>query len=175
MYDVKVIDDYFPEWLVNIVSRDTEQMPVTYTNSPYNTFDRARFFGCMMIEQDKPKDHPPYWFNEYFNRCMYNDILKEYEITNCYRILLNGQLPDMNGCNHNDADSQDYMTAIYMAHGTSGDTVIVDNHDCDYKRVPFKEGRIVIFNSSIWHRGEAPKEGYRVTLGAVYPLFKPTL
>ena len=105
MYDVKVIDEYFPEWLVNIVSRDTEQMPVTYTNSPYNTFDRARFFGCMMIEQDKPKDHPPYWFNEYFNRCIYNDILKEYEITNCYRILLNGQLPDMNGCNHNDADS----------------------------------------------------------------------
>ena len=32
MYDVKVIDDYFPEWLVNIVSRDTDQMPVTYTN-----------------------------------------------------------------------------------------------------------------------------------------------
>ena len=76
----------------------------------------------------------------------------------------------MNGCNHCDADSEDYLTIIYMAHGNSGDTVIVDKEGNDVERVSFKEGRMVIFNSAEYHRGEAPESGYRVSLGAVYPL-----
>ena len=57
-----------------------------------------------------------------------------------------------------------------MAHGNSGDTVIVNEEGEDVKKVSFKEGRMVIFNSAEYHRGEAPTEGYRVSLGAVYPL-----
>ena len=167
---VKVIDDYFPPWLVDIVSKDTESMPVKYTNSPYADFDKARFFGTMLYLDDKFQDLPYYWFIDYFNRCIYNDICKELNINHCHRILLNGQLPGQNGCNHCDADSKDYLSIIYMAHGNSGDTVIVNEEGNDVERISFKEGRMVIFNSAEYHRGEAPTEGYRVSLGAVYPL-----
>ena len=49
---------------------------------------------------------------------------------------------------------------------------VISDGENDVERVSFKEGRIVIFKSNIWHRGEAPTDGHRVTLGAVYPLFK---
>jgi len=36
-------------------------------------------------------------------------------------------------------------------------------------RIPFKEGRLVIFDSYEEHRGEAPKDNsYRVSLGCIY-------
>ena len=39
----RVVDNYFPDWLVDRVSLDCINMPVTYTNSPYMDFDKARF------------------------------------------------------------------------------------------------------------------------------------
>tara|TARA_B100000579_G_scaffold361331_1_gene318992 strand:- start:1803 stop:2384 length:582 start_codon:yes stop_codon:yes gene_type:complete len=167
----RVVDNYFPDWLVDRVSLDCVNMPVTYTNSPYKDFNKARFFGnLLMVDNNWMERLPPWWFLDYFNLCVYNDICKEYNLTNCHRVLLNGQLPGQNGCNHCDSDYEEYLTIIYMASGTSGDTVLVNSRDEDVQRVPFKRGRMVIFNSSIWHRGEAPTEGYRITLGAVYPL-----
>ena len=85
--------------------------------------------------------------------------------------MTNLLLENQNGQNHTDSDSDDYLSIIYMASGNSGDTVISDGEN-DIERVSFKEGRLVIFKSNIWHRGEAPTCGHRVTLGAVYPLFK---
>tara|TARA_B100000287_G_scaffold398632_1_gene416188 strand:+ start:781 stop:1362 length:582 start_codon:yes stop_codon:yes gene_type:complete len=168
---VRIVDNYFPDWMVDRVSLDCVNMPVTYTNSPYMDFDKARFFGnLLMVDNNWMERFPPWWFLDYFNLCVYNDICKEYNLTNCHRVLLNGQLPGQNGCNHCDSDYEEYLTIIYMASGTSGDTVIVNSRDEDIQRVSFKRGRMVIFNSSIWHRGEAPTEGYRITLGAVYPL-----
>ena len=78
----------------------------------------------------------------------------------------------MHGLNHDDSDEDNYQSAIYMAHGNSGDTVVL-NEDNTENIIPFKEGRIVTFNSNIIHRGESPKDGYRVSLGFVYPLFNP--
>ena len=161
---ISVIDDYFPSWLVNQVSMELECMPVRYTNSPYANFDKARFFGAMLMEHDQYKDIPPWWFIEYFNQCMYNDVAKLWTVGHCYRVLLNGQLQGQSGCLHSDADSDNYLTVIYMGHGNSGDTVFENG-----KRVEFKLGRLVIFNSSDIHKGDAPNDGYRVSLGAVYP------
>ena len=167
----RVVDNYFPDWMVERVSLDCINMPVTYTNSPYKDFDKARFFGnLLMVDNNWMERLPPWWFLDYFNLCVYNDICKEYNLTNCHRVLLNGQLPGQNGCNHCDSDYEEYLTIIYMASGTSGDTVLVNSRDEDIQRIPFKMGRMVIFNSSIWHRGEAPTEGYRISLGCVYPL-----
>tara|TARA_Y200000002_G_scaffold221949_1_gene183340 strand:- start:7857 stop:8378 length:522 start_codon:yes stop_codon:yes gene_type:complete len=163
---IKVVDDYFPEWLVKNVSSDLELMPVTYTNSSHKDFKNARFFGNTLMKDDNFTGQY-WWFIEYFNKCIYNDVCKEFNINHCARVLLNGQLPNMNGWDHVDSDNEDHLSVIYMGHGTSGDTVIGD------ERVTFKEGRMVVFNSHLVHRGEAPAEGYRVSLGAVYPLFDP--
>ena len=167
--NVRVIDNYFPDWTVKRISHELEVMPVTYTNSPYRDFERARFFGSSLMEYDEFKDIKPWWFVEYFNQCVYNDI-ETSTVGHCCRVLLNAQLPGMNGCNHCDADTDEYLTIIYMGHGQSGDTVFVDPADNEMERVSFKEGRLVIFPSHIWHRGEAPSHGYRVSLGAVYPV-----
>jgi len=168
---VRVVDNYFPKFITDLVHTDLEMMPVAYTNSPYRHFHKSRFFGTMLYHEDKFADIPYYWFVDYFNRCIMGDICKDLNITNCHRVLMNMQLPGMDGQNHTDSDEDDYLTVIYMGHGNSGDTVVVKEDESE-QRISFKEGRIVIFKSNMWHRGEAPTEGLRCTLGAVYPLFK---
>ena len=168
----RVVDNYFPDWMVKWVSEDLEMFPVTYTNSPYKDFTRCRFFGNMLMYEDRwTVAQERWWFPDYLNKCIYNDICKDLELPgHCHRILLNGQVPGQNGQNHCDSDYEDYLSVIYMGHGNSGATVFVNSADEDIQRVEFKEGRLVIFNSCLWHRGEGPTDGYRVSLGAVYPL-----
>ena len=166
---IEVIDNYFPDWLVKNVSQDLELYPVTYTNSSnLNGFEYpTTFFGNTLLVDDNLTGNNNWWFISYFNQCIYNDICKKYNINHCVRILLNGQVPTLNGTFHRDADNKEYLSVIYMGHGTSGDTVF------ETEKVSFKEGRLVIFNANTLHRGDAPTEGYRVSLGAVYPLFDP--
>ena len=163
---IEVVDNYFPDWLVDGVSKELELMPVTYTNSSHKDFENTKFFGNTLMKDDMFTGQY-WWFIDYFNRCIYNDVCRSYNISHCARVLLNAQLPNMNGSDHIDADDENHLSVIYMGHGNSGDTVF------ESKRVPFKLGRMVIFNSHLVHRGEAPTEGYRVSLGAVYPLFDP--
>ena len=163
----RVIDDYFPEWIVKSMSAYFEIFPVTWSNSSrYRYKDGGRFFGNMMIQHEEwviPEDLR-IWFIQYLNGCVINDILKG-QVTNVERILVNGQVKGQDGVDHTDHDNKDDIvkSVIYHAHGHDGDTVIgVD-------RVPFKEGRIIIFDSYLTHRGEAPKDNsYRVSLGCIY-------
>jgi hypothetical protein len=94
---------------------------------------------------------------------MYNDLCKDWTVGHCHRVLLNAQLPSQSGCDHTDADSDNYLSVIYMGHGNSGNTVF------ENETVEWKLGRLIIFNSALVHRGEGPDSGYRVSLGAVYP------
>lgn len=166
--EIRVIDDYFPSWIVDQVSVESTLIPVSYSNSPYADYNSARFFGTNLIKDDNWLVSP-WWFVTYLNLCIKNDICAEYNIKHCSRVLLNGQAPGQHGCNHADADYDCYLSVLYHAHGDSGDTVFVNSSDEDVKRVSFKRGRLIIFNSSIWHRGEAPEHGYRTSLGCVYP------
>jgi len=169
---ITVIDDYFPSWMVEHISRDLEMMPVRYNNSPYADYTKARFFGSQIVLNDQFIDIPPWWWIEYFNHCMYHDVCKEWTVGHCHRVLLNAQLPSQSGLNHTDADSDHYLSVIYMGHGTSGDTVFMSSDNTtEYEsdRIEWKLGRLIIFNSALVHRGEAPSDGYRVSLGAVYP------
>jgi len=163
---IEVIDNYFPDWLVQNVSKDLELYPVTYTNSS-NFRYRTTFFGNTLMKDDNFTPNNNWWFITYFNQCIYNDICKKHNVNHCARVLLNGQVPDLNGTFHRDSDNLDYLSVIYMGHGTSGDT------EFQTEKVSFKEGRMIIFNANEMHRGVAPTEGYRVSLGAVYPLFDP--
>tara|TARA_B100000902_G_C26822530_1_gene674685 strand:- start:43 stop:630 length:588 start_codon:yes stop_codon:yes gene_type:complete len=177
--EFKVVDDYFPKWLIHNVSNYIAMIPVRWDNSPYrDTFSKCRFMGNMLMEKDEwqLKDVPNSWFLQYLIESIKLDICKEYNITNTLRCLHNGQFPMeiMNAVNHTDADNDKYLSVIYMGHGASGDTVLCDNDGNDVERVSFKEGRMVIFNSHQLHRGEAPTEGYRCTWGLVFPLFDPT-
>ena len=51
-----------------------------------------------------------------------------------------------------------------MGHGNSGATEFKNGDTVDWKL-----GRMVIFQSNIYHRGCAPIDGWRVSLGGVYP------
>jgi len=175
----KVIDDYFPPWMIDKVSNYMAYVPVRWDNTPYGDYNQSRFMGNMLIEEDKwqLKDIPNSWFLQYLIESIKHDICKEYNITHTLRCLHNGQFPMeiMNAVNHTDADDDNYLSVIYMGHGKSGDTVLCDEDGNDVERISFKEGRLVIFNSHQLHRGEAPKEGYRCSWGLVFPLFDPTI
>jgi len=170
--DVTVVDNYFPDWMVEKIANYISTFPVTYTNSSEFDYTNTRFFGNMLIDMDRwvvPMEK--FWFVDYFNLCMINDLLKEYNIEHCRRMLLNAQVPGLGGCNHqDDSETDDNLSVIYHACGNSGDTVFVTPEGEETQRVSFKEGRIVIFNSRLWHRGDAPDQGLRMSLGCMYPL-----
>jgi len=173
MKDLIVVDDYFPDWQVERVSDFLKLMPVVYSNTSEFDYTKTRFFGTMLMEMDNWVAHPfpPYWFVDYFNMCIINDILKDRDIQHCHRMLLNGQVPGLDGANHqDDPEVGRFMSVIYHASGDSGDTVCVTPEGEEIDRVTFKPGRIVIFPSEIWHRGDSPSQGYRVSLGCMYPL-----
>ena len=52
----RVIDNYFPDWMVDMIAMDLESIPVKYTNSPYADFKKSRFFGSMLMLDDKFQD-----------------------------------------------------------------------------------------------------------------------
>ena len=159
-----VIDRYFPTWLEEVVAKEVEDIPVQYNNSPYQDFAKARFFGNMlMMHNEKPQHLKQWWFIDYFNHCMYHDVLEQHH-NYCTRILLNLQLPNQDGVTHTDSNDKHFTTVIYMACGNSGDLIVGDD------TIEFKQGRLVSFNSNIPHKARAPAEGHRITLGAVYPL-----
>ena len=177
--EYKVIDDYFPRWLIHNASNYMANVPCKWDNTPRkDSFSECRFMGNMLLIKDTwmLKDLPESWFLQYLIESIKEDICKEYNITNTLRCLHNGQFPldFMSGINHRDSDNKNYLSVIYMGHGASGDTVIVDENNNDVERISFKEGRMVIFNAHQLHRGEAPKQGYRCTWGLVFPLFDPT-
>ena len=163
----KVIDDYFPEWIVDQVSQFFEGFPVSYSNSSKLSYaEGSRFFGNMIMAGDEwtIPQHLQSWFIPYLTGSLINDILKG-KATNVHRVLVNGQVKGLDGVQHKDDEVKGdggMISVIYHAHGSSGDTVVgVD-------RIPFKEGRMVIFDSYEDHRGEAPTEGYRVSLGMMF-------
>lgn len=168
-----VIDNYFPDWLVDHVGDYFAGYPVTFTNSPTAVYENAKFFGNMIMTDDQwtvPEDIQS-WFIEYFNNCIYFDICKNDNITHCHRILLNGQVKGQKSQNHCDSDYDCYLSVIYHASGTSGSTVFVNDSDEDVQEVEFKPGRMILFNSTLWHRGDPPvDDNYRVSLGCVYPM-----
>ena len=176
----KVIDDYFPQWMIDKVSDYMTRVPVKYDNTPRkDSFNECRYMGNMLLTRNKwnSKALPQSWFLEYLINVIKEDICKEYNITDTLRCLHNGQFPleSMNAINHRDSDDDRYITVIYMGHGKSGDTILCDNDGNDLHRITFKEGRLVIFNSYQLHRGEKPNEGYRCTWGLVFPLFNPNI
>jgi hypothetical protein len=180
--EYKVVDNYFPDWLVQQVRDYMCMMPVRWDNtSDYSIKKGKRFMGNMILIEDQwqLKDVSPHWFIFYLIDAIKHDICKELNITNTLRCLHNGQFPleSMNGKNHRDSDvnneKQSYLSAIYMGYGNSGDCVII-NKDNQEERISFKEGRLVLFNANTLHRGEAPIEGYRCSWGLVFPLFDPT-
>ena len=178
--EYKVVDDYFPQWMIDQVSNYMTKVPVRWDNTPRkDSFNECRFMGNMLLIKDEwqLKDVTNSWFLQYLIESIKNDICKEYNITHCLRCLHNGQFPldSMNAINHRDSDNDNYLSAIYMGHGKSGDTILCDTDGNDVERISFKEGRLVIFNAYQLHRGEAPTEGYRCTWGLVFPLFDPTI
>ena len=185
--EYKVIDNYFPDWLVKDVSDYMAMIPVRWDNCSlvdpsWKKNAHARFMGNMIIIEDQWQlSESPHWFIWYLIDAIKNDICKELNITNTVRCLHNGQFAlkddSMSGTNHRDSDAnnptENYISVIYMGYGNSGDCVII-NKDNQEQRISFKEGRLVIFNSYTMHRGEAPTEGYRCSWGLVFPTFNPT-
>ena len=116
-----------------------------------------------MMHNEKPQHLKDWWFIDYFNHCMYNDVLEQHH-NYCTRVLMNMQLPSQDGVMHTDSNDKYFTTVIYMAKGTSGDLIVGD------ETIEFKQGRLIQFNSNVPHKANAPTDGVRITLAAVYPM-----
>ena len=57
----KVIDDYFPQWMIDKVSDYMTRVPVKYDNTPRkDSFNECRFMGNMLLTRNQwnSKDLP---------------------------------------------------------------------------------------------------------------------
>ena len=110
-----------------------------------------------------------------------NEVLVDYNIDHLDRCLLNCQTPGQHAQMHTDAclpDDSPYtfgnrLSGIYQVVG-DGDTVFYRDDTSEMERVPFRPGRLIIFDSLIWHQGEPPvHEPIRYSLGYIWKTSKP--
>ena len=162
----KVIDDYFPQWMVDEFAQwVTNDCPLYYTNTPHGNYEEARFFGNTIIWNDNPSGLngvAPHWFVPYMCDAIKKDICKDIPFAYILRVLVNAQFPGEDAPTHTDYDGPS-TTVIYHAWGENGDTVI------DGEVVEFKQGRLIIFDSRIPHYAKGPDKGVRFSLGLVLP------
>ena len=168
---MKVIDGYLPDWLIDKVASEIPIVPVTYTNSPYGDYETSRFFGCNLVEREVwVAPCPPFFFIDYLHQCVCNDILLDYIIDHLDRCLLNCQTQGLNAQPHTDSNSNTRISGIYQVVG-DGDTVFYNTELKETYRVPFKQGRLILFNSTIWHQGLPPTTSpVRYSLGYIWHL-----
>ena len=162
---IEIIDDYFPNWMVQDVAEWlTDYCPLYYNNAPYGDYNKSRFLGNTVIRDNEFTDTSPwYWFFAYINECVIKDIATRPPCSHIHRLLVNGQTPDMISEFHTDHDVP-ATSIIYHAYGKDGDTEFANG-----KVIPFKQGRMVVFDSSLHHRGNPPSKGMRLSLGIIAP------
>ena len=163
--NIKVIDGYFPDWLIDDVGEYlSTDFPYFYNNTPYGDYSKARFWGNTVIRDNEfTPETPWYWFFAYFNECILKDICKDLPLSHIHRLLVNAQNPGHESQMHTDFNHK-ATSIIYHAYGDDGSTVFEDGTE-----VPFKQGRLVIFDSRIVHDGNPPTNDIRITLGAIAP------
>ena len=163
--DIKVIDGYFPDWIVDDVGDYlSTDFPFFYNNTPYGDYSKARFWGNTVIRDNEFTNETPwYWFFAYFNQCIMKDICKDLPLTHVHRLLVNAQNPGHTSQTHTDFN-RPATSVIYHAYGEDGDTTFANG-----ERVAFKRGRIIVFSSLLEHDGEPPTNDIRISLGAICP------
>ena len=177
-----VLDDLLPQWMVEKVASELPLIPVSYTNSPYGQYHISRFFGQLLIKEEQwIAPIAPHWFVDYLHMLVCNEVLVDYNIDHLDRCLLNCQTPGQHAQMHTDAclpDDSPYafgnrLSGIYQVVG-DGDTVFYRDDTSEMGRVPFRPGRLIIFDSLIWHQGEPPvNEPIRYSLGYIWKTSKP--
>lgn len=167
-----IVDNYFPKWAVNNISEESLLIPVTYSNSPYGEYHVSRFFGQMLMEEEQwIAPCPQHWFVDYLHLAVCNDILLDYKIRKMDRCLLNCQTPGQYAQEHTDWNPQytgpNRVSGLYYIRGDGNTEFYNENKDTFVvEAVP---GRLVLFDSTLWHQGLSPvKEPIRYTLGFVW-------
>tara|TARA_X000000368_G_scaffold372748_1_gene323292 strand:- start:1399 stop:1935 length:537 start_codon:yes stop_codon:yes gene_type:complete len=160
---IEVVSGLFPDWLVDQTAQKLSEYPIRWTNSPYACYDKARFFGTMVVRNGEFIGAEDSWFIKYFNAMMEHRLQ-----AHTLRTLLNVQFNNMDSQIHNDGDVNSLVSVVYHVAGTDGDTVFYNSANEEIKRVPFNMGQAIIFPSHIYHMGLPPKSGIRVTLGSIY-------
>lgn len=163
--EVRVIDNYFPDWLVDSFGTWlVEYCPLFYNNTPYGDYNKARFFGNTVIRDNEFTDTTPWhYFYAYLNECIMHDIGKDLPLSHIHRVLVNAQCPGQTSQTHTDHDIP-ATSIIYHAYGKSGATTFKTG-----EKVEFKKGRLVLFDSFLEHDGEPPNEDIRISLGIIAP------
>ena len=162
---VNVIDGYFPDWIVDDVANWlTDYCPMYYNNAPYGDASSSRFWGNTVIRNDDFTDTSPYyWFFSYLCECVKKDICNDKPISHIHRLLVNAQSSDMQSEFHDDRHIS-ATSVIYHAFGESGDTEFASGD-----RVRFRQGRLIVFDSKIKHKGNPPyvHDKMRISLGVI--------
>lgn len=162
MSDIKVIDGYFPDWIVDDVGDYlSTDFPFFYNNTPYGDYSKARFWGNTVIRDNEFTNETPwYWFFAYFNQCIMKDICKDLPLTHVHRLLVNAQNPGQTSQTHTDFNRPATSITILTI-------CMVD--DTRSRTIEVKRGRIIVFDSLLEHDGEPPTNDIRISLGAICP------
>lgn len=164
--DVQYFDDLIPIPDVKMMNLMCSEQPVTYFNYADRRLGTPPFFGTT-LKEDGWQNTLPFWTDP-----IINGVKKIYDFEKPIRMHLNCQVPAMYAGPHYDfTDGATRKTAMLMlGDSEGGDFRVFDNATNlnEVKRVPFANGRVVIFPSHCCHEGLPPKSGYRMTLAFVF-------
>lgn len=178
-------DDLLPSWIQQWGAEEMDSFEWRYGQASYP--GGSRFFG--QILKDHSGIHKTPWPNivdiiyESFKRNKLTTLLPDAKLGEAKKVIVNGQLPSTPANPHADTQSSNMWTLIYHCSDTDGDNLFFTSEEIpelkdkprinnihrtqdilEIKRVPFKQGRCVLFPSWYIHQGLSPTDGWRITI-----------
>jgi hypothetical protein len=178
-------DNLLPEWIEKWGVDQMGNFDWRYGQASYP--GGGQFFG--QILKDHTGMHNMPWpsivdtIYEAFKRTKLLELIPDARITEAKKVIVNGQLPTTPADPHADTQASNMWTMVYHCSDTDGDNLFFTSEEIpelknkprinnmhrsqrltEIKRVPFKQGRCVLFPSWYIHQGLTPTNGWRITI-----------
>ena len=178
-------DDLLPQWMQDWGEQQMDSVEWKYGQASYP--GGSRFFG--QILKDHSGEHKKPWpsivdvIYEAFVRTKLFEVIPDAAVGEVKKVILNAQLPSTPANPHADTQASNMWTLVYHCSNTDGDNLFFTSEEIpelknkpqinnihrsqgltEIKRVPFKQGRCVLFPSWYIHQGLAPSDGWRITI-----------
>lgn len=179
MNDIKVIDDLFPNWLLNTIQQSIsgcKQWEYGRVKSAYED-EYENYYNCMLWHKNYPQmEDPLKGLSNVIASCFALELLpegpKQLEV-----LRLNGTTPASKQYPHRDcdmiADEADRLTSIvWWPFDSDGDLRFWEGQvdiNKPSRMIEYKANRAVVFPSSIPHAGLPPSDWpMRVSINSVW-------
>lgn len=174
-----ILDNAFPEWLRDHIDRKTSSIPWEWRERVHS----PTYTECVLAYNHHTEGTDPTGVLNLIHDALTADIIPKtvpnVRITGFFGMKWNGTIKGYIPCVHRDNydnshENESQWTVIYFVNDSDGDLVFFDDDQTtEIFRCKYKQGRMCIFPSNIYHRATDPKHSnLRITLAAQYYMYQ---